>query len=55
MKLKEAYGHPSHNKLIRAYHNQRLQQHNLIVYLEKMIRGWMREMTPCVKCRNDWE
>lgn len=54
MKLKQAYGHPSYNNLIRAFHNQRVQNRQLITLVQNMCKGWMREMTPCMKCHKDW-
>jgi len=54
MKLKEAYGHPSYNRLIKAFHNQRMQLVQVPAVLNHWCKRWLADKSECDKCKKKW-
>ena len=55
MKLKEAYGHPSYNKLIRAYPEKSGHLINLSQIMNYFIKRWLADkVADYEKCKKSW-
>lgn len=54
MKLKEAYGHPSYNRLIKAYDAVLKSEFQKVMIIHKMFGWLLREKTDCEKCTKSW-
>ena len=55
MKLKQAYGHPSYNKLIKAFHELRQSEIQKVLLIRKMFGWLLLQKTDCEKCRGVWK
>ena len=54
MKLKEAYGHPSYNKLIKAYDVVLKSEFHKVMIIRKLFGWLLKEKCDCDKCQKSW-
>jgi len=53
--LKKAYGHPSYNKLLRAYHQSAQSEIHKVLFIRKLYGLFLKEKTECKKCQKKWQ